>query len=88
MLPIILEGVLFVALLATAGALVLWGLWHVTPLGRVAGRLQHRRRLLRAADLTCPIHGAQDPTTMVRLSDGSRVCPTCFQETMNGQLDG
>ena len=87
MLPIIIEGVLFVALLATAGALVLWGLWHVTPLGRVARRLQHRRRLLGAAELTCPIHGAQDAKAMVPLSDGSRVCPVCFQETMNGQLD-
>ena len=87
MLPIIIEGVLFVALLATAGALVFWGLWHVTPLGRVAGRLRDRRRLLGAAERNCPIHGAQDPAAMVRLSDGTRVCPVCFQETMNGQLD-
>ena len=87
MFPIILEGVLFVALLATAGALVLWGLWHVTPLGRVTRQLQNRRRLLRGADLTCPIHGPQDARAMVRLSDGTRVCPACFQETVDGQLD-
>lgn len=87
MFPIIFEGVLFVALLATAGALVLWGMWHVTPLGRVTRRIQNRRRLLRAADLMCPIHGMQAETAMVRLSDGTRVCPVCFQETVNGQLD-
>lgn len=87
MLPIIIEGVLFVALLATAGALVLWGVWHVTPLGRVTRQMQNRRRLLGGADLTCPIHGPQDPAAMVRLSDGTRVCPACFQETVNGQLD-
>jgi hypothetical protein len=87
MLPIIIEGVLFVALLATAGALVLWGLWRGTPLGRVTRRLQSRQRLLRGADLTCPIHGTQDSHAMVRLSDGTRVCPVCFQETVNGQLD-
>ncbi len=87
MVPIIIEGVLFVALLATAGAFLLWGVWHVTPFGWVTRRLQNRRRLLRAADLTCPIHGAQEASAMVRLSDGTRVCPVCFQETLNGQLD-
>ncbi len=87
MLPIILEGALFVALLATAGALVLWGMWRVTPLGRVTRQLQNRRRLLRAADLTCPIHGPQEATAMVRLSDGTRVCPVCFQETVDDRLD-
>ena len=78
---------MFVALLATAGALVLWGVWHVTPLGRVARRLQNRRRLLRAADLVCPIHGTQAEREMVRLSDGTRVCPACFQETIDGKVD-
>ena len=78
---------MFVALLATAGALVLWGVWHATPLGRVTRRLQDRRRLLRAADLNCPIHGMQAESAMVRLSDGTRVCPACFQETSNGKLD-
>jgi hypothetical protein len=81
MLPIILEGVLFVVLLATAGALVLWGAWHATPLGRAARQLRNRRRLLRGAELDCPIHGPQDPAAMVRLSDGTRVCPACFKET-------
>ena len=87
MIPIIIESVLFVALLATAGALVLWGVWGATPLGRVARQIQNRRRLLRSADLDCPIHGTQAETAMVRLSDGTRVCPVCFQETVNGKLD-
>jgi hypothetical protein len=87
MFPIILEGAMFVALLATAGALVLWGVWHATPLGRVTRQLQNRRRLQRAADLDCPIHGMQAADQMVRLSDGTRVCPACFQETNDGKLD-
>jgi hypothetical protein len=87
MSAIIVEGVLFVAFIATAGALVLWGLWRVTPLGRVVGQIQNRRRIERAADLTCPIHGMQADAAMVRLSDGTRVCPVCYQETINGKLD-
>jgi hypothetical protein len=87
MLPIILEGVMFVALLAAAGALLLWGVRRITPIGWVTRRLQHRRQLLRAADLTCPIHGVQASDAMIRLSDGSRVCPVCFQETSDGKLD-
>lgn len=85
--PIIIEGVLFVALVATAGALVLYGVWHVTPLGRVTRRIQSRRRLARVAELECPIHGTQAEAAMVRLSDGSRVCPVCYQEAVNGTLD-
>ena len=84
---IIIEGVMFVALGATAGALLLWGVWGVTPLGRVARQLQRRRRLLRAAELTCPIHGPQAAGAMVPLSDGTRVCPACYQETIDGKLD-
>lgn len=84
---IIVEGVLFVVFLATAGALVLWGVWHVTPLGRVARQIQNRRRIERAAELMCPIHGMQADAAMVRLSNGTRVCPVCYQETVNGQLD-
>ncbi len=84
---IIIEGVLFVAFVATAGALVLWGLWDVTPLGRVARQIRNRRRIDRAAELTCPIHGMQADAAMVRLPNGTRVCPVCYQETVNGQLD-
>ena len=84
---IIIEGVLFVVFLATAGALVLWGLWHATPLGRVTRQIQSRRRIQRAAELMCPIHGTQADAEMVRLSNGTRVCPVCYQETVNGKLD-
>jgi hypothetical protein len=35
----------------------------------------------------CPIHGMQAASDMVRLSDGTRVCSMCFQETVNGKLD-
>jgi len=78
---------MFVALIAAAGALVLWGVWHATPLGRVTRQIRNRRQLRSASDLVCPIHGEQAAADMVRLSDGTRVCPTCFQETVNGKLD-
>lgn len=85
--PIIIEGVLFVALIATAGALVAWGVWQVTPLGRVTGQTRNRRRIDRTAELTCPSHGLQEEEAMVRLGDGTVVCPHCYQETVHGQLD-
>jgi hypothetical protein len=88
MTAIILEGVLFVALVATGGALFFLVVRHYTPLGRRFGQSQNRRRILRSAELTCPIHGAHDERDLVRLTSGEAVCPECFKETMYGKLDG
>lgn len=87
MLAIILEGVLFVALIATLGALLFWATQAVTPFGRVMRQTQNRRRLERAADLTCPIHGTQREHELVRLQDGDTVCARCYQETLHGRND-
>ena len=87
MYPIIIESVLYVALIATAGALVVWGVWHVTPFGRVTRQTRNRRRIDRAAELTCPIHGVQAEEALVRIPGGESVCPRCYQETVHGQLD-
>jgi hypothetical protein len=88
MTAIILEGVLFVALVATGGALLFVVVRHYTSFGRRFGQTQNRRRLERAYDLTCPIHGAHDERDLVRLTSGEAVCPECFKETMYGKLDG
>lgn len=79
---IILEGVLFVVLIATGGALVYYGLLYFTPVGLRFRQQDNRKRIERAADLACPIHGPRTPEQMVRLPSGEEVCPDCYKETM------
>jgi hypothetical protein len=81
---IIVEGVLFVALLATGGALLYWALLMFTPPGVRIRQTQNRKRLERAAELECPIHGPRIEDQLVRLSNGERVCPDCYEETLHG----
>ena len=80
---IIVEGVLFVALLAAGGALLSWILMLFTPAGIRIRQLQNRKRLDRAAELDCPIHGLKTEQQLVRLASGERVCPDCYTETLN-----
>lgn len=84
MYTIILEGVLFVALVATGGALFLIVVREFTPLGTRYRQTRNRRRLEREAELTCPIHGRHEERDLVRLPNGDRLCPECFKETANG----
>jgi hypothetical protein len=86
MSAIILEGVLFVALLAAVGALVRLGV-QSTPVGRRLRQAQNRVVLDRAAAATCPIHGLQNEDDLVRLPEGGLMCPHCYQENVHGQLD-
>jgi hypothetical protein len=81
---IILEGVLFVVLIATVGALVYFILMFFTPVGVWLRQTRNRRRLDRAADLVCPIHGPRSSTDLVRLPGGDVLCPDCYKETLNG----
>jgi hypothetical protein len=81
---IIVEGVLFVALLAAGGALLYLALMLLTPAGVRIRQTQNRKRLERAAELVCPIHGPRMEDQLVRLSNGERVCPDCYKETLNG----
>jgi hypothetical protein len=81
---IIVEGVLFVALLAAGGALLYWVLMMFTPTGVRIRQIQNRRQLERAAELTCPIHGPRMQDQLVRLSNGDKVCPDCYKETLHG----
>ena len=86
MTAIILEGVLFVALLAAVGALVRLGV-QSTPVGRRLRQGQNRKEIDRAAAATCPIHGLQNEDDLVRLPDGDLMCPRCYKENVHGQLD-
>ena len=81
---IIMEGVLFVALIATGGALLYWILITFTPVGVRLRQTKNRMRIERAAELVCPIHGPRSENQLVRLANGERTCPDCFKETCHG----
>jgi hypothetical protein len=83
MIAILVEGTLFVALIATVAALLFYGLLRLTPFGLRLRQVANRRAIEHAADLECPIHGPQREEAMVRLPSGSRICPTCYQEALH-----
>jgi hypothetical protein len=83
MTTIIIEGVLFVALVAAAGTLFYLVLLYLTPVGVRLRQQQNRRRIDRAAELVCPIHGPRESTDLVRLASGETLCPDCYKETLN-----
>jgi hypothetical protein len=83
MAAIIVDGVLFVALLAAGGALLYWVLTTLTPAGVRMRQIRNRKRLERAAELQCPIHGLRTEDQLVRLANGEQVCPDCYKETLN-----
>jgi len=80
---IILEGVLFVVLIATVGALFYIILMSFTPVGVRLRQTRNRRRLDHAAELVCPIHGPRSSNDLVRLPSGDVLCPDCYKETLN-----
>ena len=84
---IILESVLFVALIATACALLVYVVLQFTPFGRRVRQTSNRRRIERDAERVCPIHGMHEEHEMVRLPSGDVICPECFKEISNGRLD-
>ncbi|MEO7769732.1 MAG: hypothetical protein ABIX19_01800 [Gemmatimonadaceae bacterium] len=81
---IIVEGVLFVALIAAGGAFLFWLLTTFTPAGVRLRQTQNRKQIDRMAELVCPIHGLRTQAQLVRLANGERVCPDCYKETFNG----
>jgi len=81
---IILEGVLFVVLIATVGALFYFILMSFTPVGVRLRQTRNRRQLDHAAELVCPIHGPRSSNDLVRLPSGDVLCPDCYKETLNG----
>ncbi len=83
MAEIIIEGVLFVGLIATGAALIYFIVLHVTPAGLRLRQARNRRRLEEAAVLVCPIHGARREEDLVRLPNGDVLCPDCYQEILH-----
>ena len=83
MVGIILEGVLFVALVATVATLICYVILRWTPLGLRLRQTANRVEIEQALDLECPIHGPQREEEMVRLPSGSRICPTCYKEALH-----
>jgi hypothetical protein len=81
---IITEGVLFVALIAAGGALLYWVIVYFTPAGVRIRQTRNRRRIERAGDLVCSIHGRRTEDQLVRLASGERVCPDCYEEIVHG----
>jgi hypothetical protein len=84
MTEIILEGVLFVALIAIVGVLLYYVGLYFTPVGVRVRQARNRRRIDRAAELVCPIHGPRASTDLVRLASGELLCPDCYKEILNG----
>jgi hypothetical protein len=81
---IIIEGVLFIALLCVAVTLVVYVVRYYTAAGRALEQTKNRKEIERAVNLTCAIHGAHDERDMVRLPSGEVMCPQCYQEAIGG----
>ena len=81
---IIIEGVLFVALLCVAAALVVYVVRYYTSAGRALEQTKNRKEIERAVNLTCAIHGVHDERDMVRLPSGEVMCPQCYREAIGG----
>jgi len=83
MLGIIVEGVLFLALLAAAGTLAYSVLVRLTPVGRRLVQARNRERIEEATSRVCPVHGPHEAHELVRLPDGELICPQCYAEAMH-----
>ena len=81
---IIIEGVLFIALLCVAVALVVYVVRYYTAAGRALEQTRNRKDIERAVNLTCAIHGAHEERDMVRLPSGEVMCPDCYREAIGG----
>jgi hypothetical protein len=83
MATIVIEGVLFVALVVTIAALFYFVLMQFTPLGVRVRQVRNRRLIESAAARVCSIHGPHGETDMVLLPSGERVCPECYSEIIH-----
>lgn len=81
---IIIEGVLFVALIVVAGMLVVFLIRHYTPSGTRLEQSRNRRVIDRTVSLTCELHGSHEEREMVRLESGELMCPQCYREAIGG----
>ena len=86
MTVILLESVLFLALVAVVGVFVVKA-FGLTPAGLRLRQTANRRRIEKLVELTCPIHGLQRDEALVRLPTGEPLCPHCYQEAVHGHID-
>ena len=86
MAAIIIESLLFVTAVAVAAALLTYLALEFTPLGVRVRQSRNRRVIDRAAELRCPVHGAQLERDLVRLPSGERICPECYKEAVHGHV--
>ena len=84
MTEIIIEGVLFAALIAAIGTLFYFVVMYFTPVGARVRQTRNRRQIDRAAELVCSIHGPHAANDLVRLTSGELLCPECYKEMLNG----
>ena len=87
MIEILLEGLLFVASIATIAALVFYLTRSSTSLSLRAQQNRNREAIERELDLVCSIHGKHTEAQLVRLDSGERICPECFREAVKGIVD-
>ena len=83
---IIIEGVLFIALVCVAATLVVVLLRYYTAAGRALEQTRNRKQIDRVASLTCERHGPHDERAMVRLESGDVMCPECYREVIDGRV--
>jgi len=83
---IIIEGVLFIALLCVAAALVVFLVRYYTAAGRALAQMQNRKAIDKAVNLTCSLHGPHDEREMVRLESGEVMCPECYRDAIEGRV--
>jgi hypothetical protein len=57
---------------------------YFTPVGVRLRQTQNRKRIERAAELVCSVHGRLAEDQLVRLASGEQVCPDCYKEIVNG----
>ncbi len=83
MFGIIVEGLLFLALVAAAVTLVYNVLVRLTPVGRRLAQARNRERIEAATSRVCPLHGPHAAEELVRLPSGELICPQCYAEAMH-----
>ena len=86
MSAIIIEGVLFVALLCVGAVLVVFIVRQYTSAGRALEQTRNRKEIDRVVNLTCEIHGPHDERQMVRLESGDVMCPECYRDVVDGRV--
>ena len=84
MRAIIVEGVLFAALIVVALMMVRLVIRQYTPAGTRLEQTANREAIERTASLTCTLHGTHDEREMVRLDSGELMCPQCYREAVGG----